>query len=1145
MLKRCPKCSQSVEVSSVLPVDTLCPKCGGRIPYADASPPASAATSDGVRAEKPQESPQKPAPQGVRAEKPTAPANKPASTGVRTTKSSPVLPPVPKLEDVDADRPIEDRVRPIVVAPPAKSGKPWLLLIAGVAIGLMLAGGCVGVGIVIFSSRPSAAPQPPMSYSEDSQAMNDLPNDPALPPEEPRPPETPTKPNDPTPPMPAAPATGMKLPAIPTSPTLEPVQISGTNFAIELGGQARRVMLAGGGRYLVVLAAAPPQNLQRLLVIDIAKKQVEGILDVDPDIHVAAGMNHVFTYSATRKVLERFELPILRRDIARPATPSESITGLCMGHASNGPLQFAASQTAGFFNADDLSQLPAVYARAGDQMPGGRWWAAPNGRAFGNIAPDGKASLWRIENDKLRRISISTSQPKFVLTDVAGSKVFVGNGIAALPSAGNSTDSVSVLSLGAAPFGLPAQAGEAVIAIQNGPGMGTLPGPDGGMFPRGPRPGGGPPIGPGGPPPFPGPGKMPPGPGGPGTSGFTVVGDGRLSLALLSNRAALMLAGVDLAVPTLGEAPPLEERVYFLPGAQVLVALSTNRDKIWLYKVDSSTGITTVQKESLKFLTTTPFPARRGRLWIFSSPILVPKIGAAANVMYDLRDAPSGMTIDNSGRIQWNVPADFSVNQIQFTVVARDISSAAEATQLVTVSVIDAKAAAGLPSAPLLLSGLDEYEPPMPMTRSPIISSTDIKLPDPIQEIVVGAGGRFLLLRPSNKQVLHIVDVGKPLLAQSIPLRSAQSIVVAGGSHFYIIDPKSGEIERVSFANLTNRENLPPLPAELRAQAFEQVFAAMGDESPGPLFWAMPASGKVFQIDPRTMKYVAIPFPEEEVIKFASFAAAPDGRTICAIGRDSNANPVVAVLRNGIATLESLPEYRNRSSLVREHYLVPSADAELFFSSDMVWGRETYLPYRGSDSENWAPAREPGFFVRSTRDYNKPNSRKLQIGRIGADPQRKGQIVILGSGNVTLNDQQANSHNFHQRVHYYPSLGLLTALSADTRRLIFQPADAGTLLDRSTRFVFPLCRPPRFVKPGKEISIPALSRASSGQSTLTLISGPVGMKLGNQKLTWNVPDSLAGSDVEFTLRARDSIHNRETTQKYSISVLPNAVMPMR
>jgi len=552
MQKRCPKCNQTAEVSSVLPVDTLCPKCGARIPYENPT------TNEWT----PAQSPSKQVTQSVRAERPKDLPKPGASTGVRTSKSSPQLPAVPKLEDLGNDAPLESRVR-LQSPPAAKSGKSWLLLVAGLVIGLILAGSCAGVALLFFGIRSNTNSQVSSTVS-DTIAHEDTIDQP---PPTPRPPEEKPKPPD-DPPPPSAP-TGMRLPAAPVLPAIEPTAMPEPRFALQCDDIVQRILLAGGGQYLAVQL----QKSQRIALVSVASKSIVATLPFENGAHFAATLQHLFVYSPKRQMLERFRLPDLAREIGRPAIPPSAMTSLCAGGESNGPVLLATDRGADFIDTDTLTPIPSVFVNASTKLPGGRWWAAANGRTFGNLnAAD--ASVWRFENDKLRRIGLAAKSSEFVAFNQDASMVFNGSGIAVLPPINSSIDQVSILPSSIAPIVLPAQAGNLLVAVidpNRGPGGPAPMGPGGfgpmgpGGFPPGMKGPGGPmpPFGPGGP--MPG-GKGPrPGGGGPGTPVVTQFGDGSAIVGVGTQASGnYLMAGID-AEPSYSGTPSIEDAFPFDP----------------------------------------------------------------------------------------------------------------------------------------------------------------------------------------------------------------------------------------------------------------------------------------------------------------------------------------------------------------------------------------------------------------------------------------------------------------------------------------------------------------------------------------------------------------------------------------------------
>jgi hypothetical protein len=103
-----------------------------------------------------------------------------------------------------------------------------------------------------------------------------------------------------------------------------------------------------------------------------------------------------------------------------------------------------------------------------------------------------------------------------------------------------------------------------------------------------------------------------------------------------------------------------------------------------------------------------------------------------------------------------------------------------------------------------------------------------------ISDLVVGGGGRYLLLAMRDRKQLAIFDVNVADVVKRIPLPSQDTLIAAGAEKFVLISPGRKRIERWALATLV-RETERPSPIDGQVTAI-----AMGCDSAGPILasWA-------------------------------------------------------------------------------------------------------------------------------------------------------------------------------------------------------------------------------------------------------------------------------------------------------------------
>jgi hypothetical protein len=144
-----------------------------------------------------------------------------------------------------------------------------------------------------------------------------------------------------------------------------PPRIEGTFKEVKLGGEVRDVVLAGGGRYLVLLL----RNPDRLALFEVNKAEVVSRVDLDDhDVLIAAGTAKLFLVSNSKNRIQRWDLAKLKFERSEPLR-GLSVTAIAVGNDSPGPVLAYGSNSVRadtvprlltFFNAHDLKpyQLP-------------------------------------------------------------------------------------------------------------------------------------------------------------------------------------------------------------------------------------------------------------------------------------------------------------------------------------------------------------------------------------------------------------------------------------------------------------------------------------------------------------------------------------------------------------------------------------------------------------------------------------------------------------------------------------------------------------------------------------------------------------------------------------------------------------------
>lgn len=177
------------------------------------------------------------------------------------------------------------------------------------------------------------------------------------------------------PPPPGHPAADVPrfAPVVPVP--IAPARLARDRVEVSLPGPVDSVVVAGGGRYLLLHI---PKTGQVLVFDASAARVVRAIRVPDPAALVAGGMNTFVIYQPGKNTIERWSCDRLQPQPAVRAPFTDRVQALAMGCASNGPLVAALggkrkSQLRGatfaYFDPANLTELP--YAVAGVENPFG------------------------------------------------------------------------------------------------------------------------------------------------------------------------------------------------------------------------------------------------------------------------------------------------------------------------------------------------------------------------------------------------------------------------------------------------------------------------------------------------------------------------------------------------------------------------------------------------------------------------------------------------------------------------------------------------------------------------------------------------------------------------------------------------------
>lgn len=387
-----------------------------------------------------------------------------------------------------------------------------------------------------------------------------------------------------------------KAPADPSSVPIAPPALDEDKVIKKLPEAFTDVVVGGGGRYLIFHMP----KLKKLAVFDVNAARVTKYISLtEDDITFTAGLDCVIVGLKKGGKLERWSLTTFELEKSAAPPFNEEITGVLMGHASNGPLVVN-----GFFlDATTFRSLPILGDKGNDRPLGsahGRF-ASADGSVFGawntRYSPD-TATTFVNEGGTIKRYD--EGGLKHVIPGPDGKTVFTAAGIAGRTlKRGDSGDA-------AYGYCLPAVRGDYFVSLTSAQG----------------------------------------GKGG----GFAVYLRGLKQVVAKLDKAE---HGISFDGWDREDFGPWK-RVYFVPDAKVIAVLPTSNDQVVLHKIDADAEL---EKSGLDYLIVTSQPPSEVRAGAaFNYPIKVKS--KDKKVSYQLDSGPKGMEVSAEGVVTWAVPAD-------------------------------------------------------------------------------------------------------------------------------------------------------------------------------------------------------------------------------------------------------------------------------------------------------------------------------------------------------------------------------------------------------------------------------------------------------------------------------------------------------
>jgi hypothetical protein len=893
-----------------------------------------------------------------------------------------------------------------------------------------------------------------------------------------------------------APAARFRLPPLKSRLEIEPAGWPGEVTTITLPGRAKDVCVGGDGRYLLCVVGAERQ----IVVVDVSGgKIVKSLPTIDDPALIAAGMDKSVVVYPQARLIERWSLLTLEREMVAPLPEDGTAVRAAVGSASAGPVfvtfhQDAGTGTrAGTFRVFDMNTLQSMEAHMDGDFSAGTHPSHPadlrvsaDGRTVGlwvpTLSPTGVQIVTAADNG-LTAVRDHSSAGA-ILPAPDGSVLFTAAGVYGRDGRPRGEQVMGQL--------LPAVHGVYHLKVD---GVGLK------------------------------------------RDGVTDKGTPLIRLFRTGDDrpVATLVAPIGLDFPNRPQAvpPPLpiDRRVHFVPKAGVLITVNAAGDQVYLQKLDPDARTAASGQDYLYVRSEPVADAERGTR--FSRRIDVRS--SRDGVRLKLESGPEGLVL-NGDTLEWPVPAALPDSNVNVLVSVSDAQNQ-EVIHALTIRVLDRGATPKLvavnsarPPVPAY-AGFTVLKPAFddgPTLKPPTLKNarTSLKLHGrAADDVCFGGDGQYLILRLPTQRELAVVDVSAAKVVKYLPLTEPNARIAAGRSRLVVALPRSQMLERWSLESFEKEQSArSPVP-------IGQI--AMGSATHGPLLIQEPAdrrSGKrppLHLLDPFTFQDSGLKVVRGQPPKDARAPGmtdkrplmSADGRLICGCG-------VYVRTADGY------------ESTAAPDSATPGPEGRFLYGPARVgtpYGTQSGLHafVEGAYVWNLAAAQGPYYFsINQVGTDEDPRAIELRLHAAGdrrplyTDSERKIFRTFRdswpGGGVPWVN-----------RVFCVPDAEVMVVVSEDRNQVTLTRLNWKNGPDG--RGLLYVANGPPPAERGATFRYRPLVRSTKGGVKGRLEFGPPGLKLTTDGLTWDVPRDFAGPWQDALVTLADS-SGQEIVHTFRIAV---------
>jgi hypothetical protein len=427
-------------------------------------------------------------------------------------------------------------------------------------------------------------------------------------------------------------------------------------------------------------------------------------------------------------------------------------------------------------------------------------------------------------------------------------------------------------------------------------------------------------------------------------------------------------------------------------------------------------------------------------------------------------------------------------------------------------------------------------------------------LPDTIDDLVVGGGGRFLLFSMRKQKKVGLFDANEGKVVHYFPAAESEVKIAAGLTKLIMAFPRTNTIQRWDLIT-REKELTVPLPDVGKLE-----MALMGSASRGPVLvtgfskFPPPRGYNIVFLDLATLKELNVTNLGRAIRGFTpGFTRVSADGTVFGTWAP-NTSP--QGLQSFVLAGTDIKSYYQHKSL---GHVIPGPDGKILYTACGVYSQDGQPIGKSAENiEDYVlPAVQGDFYLRvqmagqrgGKPPVNPPagdgNKNTLSLHAVGDSRPlvQFDDVIDPGNGPIpSINRWDRETFGNDKRFLFIPGADLLVTVPLSNDRLELRRVSLDTILEKAGRdYLFVQSRAPAAVQRGTTLVYQVAVKSKKGGLKYKLDRGPAGMEVSKDgTVVWKVDSNHPLGEESVRLTVSDSA-GQETIHSFKLRVVADPV----